>query len=346
MKSPINAKEETVGIASIGSYIPSGVMTSEIISNSANLPLPVLTDKIGMRQKHIADKNEHPSEMGCKAALSAIEKAGISPEEVDIIAYCGAGHYDYRFWSPAAKIQAQLRAHSAFAFEIKNFCNSGNLGIHICRNLLLHDPELTNALVICSDTLSRLVDHADNSSPSLLMFADGAVAAILKKAEKTNRILSYHAMTNGSLADELKIPLGGTKVPAAEHYDNNKERLQYVKVEDNKRLEHILAKFYLENYISVIKQSIYKSGYSIKDVDFLFTNQVKKSLFENILGTLNLNSENTFISLAEYGHMGAVDTLFCLSKILEARRIQANDIVVLASSAAGFSWAALTIKFD
>lgn len=343
MKSSINAIEETVGIASVSYYIPSEVITSEHMANSANLPLSVLTEKIGMKQKHIADQNEHPSEMGFKAALSAINKAGISPEQLDIIAYCGAGHYDYRFWSPSAKIQAQLGANNAFTFEIKNFCNSGNLGIHICRNLLLSDLELSYALVICSDTLSRLVDHSDNNSPSLLMFADGAVAAILKKAEKTNVILSYHAMTNGTLADEIKLSLGGTKVPISAQ--NCKDYNQYIKIKDNHKLDYILSNFYLENYIKVIKKSISKSGYSIKNIDFLFTNQIKQSLFHNILDTLSLSTKNTIISLTEYGHMGSVDTLFCLGKALEDHRIQSNNIVVLASSATGFSWAAITIKY-
>ena len=343
MKSSINAPEKTVGIASISYYIPSEVITSEYMANSANLPLSVLTEKIGIKQKHIAAQNEHPSEMGFKAALSAINKAGISPNEIDVIAYCGAGHYDYRFWSPSAKIQGQLGADNAYAFEIKNFCNGGNLGINICRNLLLSDLELSYALVICSDTLSRLVNHSDNTSPSLLMFADGAVAAVLKKSETTNMILSYHAMTNGTLADELKIFQGGTKVSFSQQ--NCHEYDKYIKIKDNHKLDYILANFYLENYIKAIKKSLSKSGYSFKNIDFLFTNQIKQSLFRDILKTLNLGSKNTVVSLTEYGHMGAVDTLFCLAKALEQRIIQSNNIVVLASSATGFSWAAITIKF-
>ena len=334
---------ESVGIASISYYIPSGVITSQQMANSANLPLTILTEKIGIKQKHIADQNEHPSEMGFKVALSAINKAQISPAEIDIIAYCGAGHYDYRFWSPSAKIQGLLGAVNAVAFEVKNFCNGGNLGIHICRNLLLADVDLSYALVICSDTLSRLVDHSDNTSPSLLMFADGAVAAVLKKAEKTNMILNYHTFTNGILADELKIDLGGTKMPICQQ--NCDEYSKYIKIKDNHNLDRILANFYVYNYIKVIKKSLSKSSYAIKDIDFLFTNQVKKSLLHSILDTLHLSPKHTIFSLSKYGHMGPMDTLFCLAKALEEQRIQPNNIVVLANSAAGFSWAAITIKF-
>jgi len=135
--------KETVGIASIGYYIPSGILTSKEMAKLADLPESVFTEKIGIEKKPIAETNEHPSEMGTKAALAAIEQAGITPKQIDLIAYCAAGDYDYRFWSPAAKIQDNIGAEHAFAFEIKNFCNSGNLGIHICRNMLLTDTELS-----------------------------------------------------------------------------------------------------------------------------------------------------------------------------------------------------------
>ncbi len=337
-----NKHRITVGIHSIGYYIPSQILTSDSIAKSAQIELSVITEKIGMKQKHVAAPNEHPSDMGLKAARSALEQASISPEQIDIIAYCGAGHYDYRFWSPAAKIQTQLEADNAFAFEVKNFCNSGNLGINICRHLLLGNPEASYALVICSDTLSRLIDHSDRSAPALLMFADGAAAALLKKNESSNVIHKYCAITDGSLADDVRIDLGGTKKPFT---DTSNLQEQYVKVQDNEKLGMILGEIYLKNYLQVINQSLSQSGYGIADIDFLFTNQVKKSLFKEILWNLDLSEENTYISLTQYGHMGAVDTFFCLGKVIENRRLKEGDIVVLASSAAGFSWAALTISF-
>jgi 3-oxoacyl-[acyl-carrier-protein] synthase-3 len=121
--------------------------------------------------------------------------------------------------------------------------------------------------------------------------------------------------------------------------------LSYLKVENPQQLEIILSDVYLENYSKVIKRSLEKSGYSIQDIDFLLTNQVKQSLSKQILRSLGLEDNQTFISLPEYGHLGAVDTLFGLAKIIEERKIKPGNLVVLASSAAGFSWAALTVKY-
>lgn len=335
---------ETVGITSIGYYVPAGTLTSSQMSKLANLPEMVFTDKIGIQQKPVADRDEHPSDMGIKAALSAIEKADITAKDIDVIAYCGAGDYDYRFWSPAAKIQHQIGAENACAFEVKNFCNGGNLGIHLCRNMLLADPDLNYALVICSDKLSTLLDYSDVDCLSTFIFADGAAAAILKKGEPSNQILAYHAITNGKLADYLKIPLAGTKFPIEN--TNIDQKLNYLKVTDPKELDTILSDVYLQNYSKVIHKSLQKSGYSISKLDFLVTNQVKKSLSKQIIDSLGLTNEQTFVSLPKYGHLGAVDTLFCLGKSLESNKIKSGNLVVLASSAAGFSWAALTMKYE
>ena len=336
-------KPETVGIKSIGYYIPEGILSSEQMAKLSGLPLEVFTEKMGINKKPIAAEDEHPSDMGMAAALAAIAKAEISPEQINLVAYCAAGDYDYRFWSPAARIQNSIGAKKAFAFELKNFCNSGNLGLHICRNMLLADPELSYALVVCSDKLSSLLNYSDLDCLSTFIMADGAAAAVLKKGEPSNQILCYHGITNGEMVDALKIPLAGTKFPVKGAEIN--WELSYLKVQDPRELERILSEVYLANYQKVIHSSLKKSGYTIEQVNFLFTNQVKKSLSRQILSSLGLKESQTLISLGEYGHLGAVDTLFGWAKTLEQGRIQPGNLVVLASSAAGFSWAALTVKY-
>jgi 3-oxoacyl-[acyl-carrier-protein] synthase III len=151
---PTDQPKETVGIASLGYYIPSGILTSSEISQRSGVPLHVFSEYLGMEQKHIAAADEHPSEMGIKAADKAIKKAGIKAEDIAIVAYCGTGPCDYRFWSPAARISAALGINNSYAFEVRNGCNGGNLGLNICKNLLLDDTDREYALVICSEKLS------------------------------------------------------------------------------------------------------------------------------------------------------------------------------------------------
>jgi 3-oxoacyl-[acyl-carrier-protein] synthase III len=334
------ANTQFVGIKSIGYYLPGEVMTSNDMAQLSGIPASVFIEKIGIVQKPVAGTDEHPSEMGTKAALDAIEKAGIPPAAIDLIAYCGAGDYDYRFWSPAAKIQGEISANNAFAFEVRNFCNGGNLGIHICRNMLLADSSYRYALVVCSDKLSHLLNYSDPACLSTFIMADGVAAVVLEKGEKTNRIIAYHGITDGSLADFLKIPAGGTRV--LDDADGCKNLLS---VENPQELDRIFSELYLKNYQLVVRASLEKSGYGLDDVHLLLTNQVKKSLAEQILTALGLREDQTLITLLEFGHLGPMDTLFGLAKSLELGKIAPGNIVVLASSAAGFSWAALTLHW-
>jgi 3-oxoacyl-[acyl-carrier-protein] synthase III len=332
---------QSVGIKSIGYYLPGEVMTSNDMAQLSGIPAAVFVEKIGILQKPVAGTDEHPGEMGTKAALNAIEKAGILPSAIDLIAYCGAGDYDYRFWSPAAKIQDEIGANGAFAFEVRNFCNGGNLGIHICRNMLLADSSYRYALVVCSDKLSHLLNYSDPACLSTFIMADGAAAVVLEKGEKTtNRIIAFHGITDGSLADFLKIPAGGTRV--LNNADTCKNLLN---IENPQELDRIFSELYLKNYQLVVRASLEKSGYGLDDLHLLLTNQVKKSLAQQILVALGLREDQTLVTLPEFGHLGPMDTLFGLAKSLEQGKIEPGNIVVLASSAAGFSWAALTLHW-
>jgi 3-oxoacyl-[acyl-carrier-protein] synthase-3 len=335
--------KETVGIASIGCYVPPGIITSEEIARRSGIPVEVFLEKIGMERKHVAAEDEHPSEMGIRAAEVAIERAGIDPGEIDVLVYCSAGFYDYRIWSPAAKVQAALGADGCYAFEVKNGCNGGNLGISICKSLLLDDPDKRCALVVCSEKLSISVDYEDRNALSLFMVGDGAAAAILKKGEETNRLLSYAARTEGSAVDSIKVPFGGTRRPRPLGIPDG--GLGYLRIDDPACLDQLLSQTYLDNYLRVINRSLEKSGRSLQDVDLLLTNQVKRSLLEEILQGLDLGLDHTITSIRDHGHMGTVDALFNLSRAIESGRLGPGSLAVLASSGAGFTWAAMPVEF-
>lgn len=336
--------EPTVGISGTGWYLPPGIVTSRQMADWSGIDEEVFTGKIGIGRKHVAGPDEHPAEMGIRAAGRAIEDAGISPEEIDVIVYGGLGFYDYNFWSPAAKIQGEIGAHKAYAFEVRNGCNGGNLALSVCRDILLGDPKKEYALVVCSDKLSMAVNYADKTAISSFSFADGAAAAVLKKNHRDNRLLSYASITDGSLADYVKVPCGGTRQPTAGAGASREDC--FLRVTDPAALDGIFSRTYLKNYLAVITESLKSSGHTVGDIDHLFTNQVKKSITDSLLAELGLEEAQTIRTMKEYGHMGPVDTLFCLAMARESGRIRPGDLVVLAGSAIGFTWAALAIQYE
>lgn len=343
MSLPGPSCRDTVGISGIGYFLPDGVLTSLEMSRRSGIPESVFLEKIGIGRKHIAGPGLHPAEMAVRAANSAIKNAGIDPLELDLVVYCGLGHYDYRFWSPAAKVQDKTGAKNAYSFEIRNGCNGGNLGLHTCKELLLGDPEKEYALVVCSEKLSMAINYQNIRSVSGFSFADGAAAAVIEKNSSCNQLLAYAGITDGSLVDYVKIPHGGTQNPPS--VCPSHENDFFLSVDDPEGLDLIFSRIYLENYLYIINEALRKSGYSSRDIDYLFMNQVKRSLTEQIMEGLGLDLSKTMITMKEYGHMGSVDTLFALARAQEEGWVQPGNLVVLAGSAIGFTWAATVLKF-
>lgn len=335
--------EAWVGIAAVGYYVPDGVQTSSEMAELAGFPEYVFTDKIGIRQKPVAGPEEHPSDMGLKAAQAALARAEISPEMVDVIAYCGGAFYDYGLWSPAARIQHQLGALNACAFEVRNGCNGGNLGLHLVSRQLLADPELECGLVVCSDAFSRLVNYQDDRQLSLFHCSDGATAAVLLRNQPSNRLRAYTAVSDGTFVDAIRVPLGGTRM--AWTPDSVAQGLDRWLIEDPEELAIVYSDLYLKNYVRVIRDAVRKSGRRVEEIDFLFTNQVKRSTLEAILQRLGLPAESSYPTIERFGHMAASDTLLALALSTEEGKIGRDDLVVLASSGTGFNWAAMVLEY-
>ena len=289
------------GVVSAGYFIPDGIITNTQMARESGLPLALLTDKFGIDCKHIAPADEHPTSMGLKAAENALRIGNTDPEEIDLIMYCGSGYYDYQFWSPAASIQHVLGAHNAYAFDLKNACNGGNLGIRVSTMLLAGDPSKRTALVICSDKLSPVLDYHNKDNLPFFALADGASAAILRKDEPTNTLLSYAGITDGTLDDYVRVSFGGTKTLSNAGHPHDQ---RHFSVDPTKALADILPEVFLGNFIEVIRSAVRQSGYEPGQIRWLLTNQIKKTRVLDILHALGLNEDNTRFTMRNYGSIG------------------------------------------
>lgn len=335
-------ESSSVGIVAIGTCMPASVVTSQDLEEKTGFPEHVFVEKIGIRQKPVASADEHPSVLGARAALDALRRAQVAPEQIDLLIYCGAGLYDYANWSPSAKVQHEIGASNAYSYEVRNACNGGNLGLYLASRQMLADPALNQALVVCSDTPSRVLNYSDESLISMFAHGDGATAAVLRKNHPGNRILSYAGITDGSLADEIRLPLGGTRVPWTAE---NLAQGRHPRIQDPDRLSEIFATIYIKNYVRVVRDALRKCGRSVSEIDFLFTNQVKKSTLNAIFEALDLPLEKTCRTMERYGHLMSSDTLLGLEQMLALGRVREGDLVVLASSGAGFHWAATVVQY-
>ncbi|MEI7715996.1 MAG: hypothetical protein WCI78_07890 [Mycobacterium sp.] len=208
------------GIVGFGTYAPKARISSEELARRANVPVERFTRGIGFDYVHVANDDEHPSTMGLAAAHDAVAEAGLKGEDLDLVVFVSGGDYDYRNWCPSTAIVRELGCHHAYSFEIRNGCAGGVLACNVVAGMMDRDPSVNNALVVCADTLSRIVSAEIPQCHPLLYFGDGAAAVVLRRDHPWYQLLSFAEHTDGELGDLLRIDVGGTRLPFTKEFDD------------------------------------------------------------------------------------------------------------------------------
>lgn len=329
------------GIVGFGTYVPRDRISSEELARRANVPVERFTLGIGFDYVHVANDDEHPSTMGLAAAKEALAEAGLEGENLDLVIFVSGGDYDYRNWCPSTAIVRELGCHRAYSFEIRNGCAGGVLACNVATAMMDRDPSVNNALVVCADTLSRIVSPEIPECQPLLYFGDGAAAVVLRRDHPRYQLLSFAEHTDGDLGDLLRIDAGGTRLPFTKEFRDWEKA--YVRV-DADVFADLMNRVYLKEYVSVINRAVERSGHALAEMEFVLMNQVKASLRQHILETIGMPQGHTYISLGEYGHMGPADSLFTMAMAHRSGLLPEGKLAILAASGLGFSWVASVLR--
>ena len=193
----------TVGIENIGIYVPPGIQDSSYIAEKSGIPLEVIEQKFGIKQKHKAGPDEHVSHMAVKAALNALQD--FDPRDLDLVVYCGSEYKDYYLHNLAAKIQHEIGATSSNAFEIHSLCSAGVWSLKVVKSMMLQDPDLNKVLLVTSSKEADLIDLKNHRARFMFNFGDGAAAALLIKGINRNIILESSMITRAEFADDVAV---------------------------------------------------------------------------------------------------------------------------------------------
>ncbi|NLX62322.1 MAG: 3-oxoacyl-ACP synthase [Tissierellia bacterium] len=328
-----------VGIRDIQIYVPEGIEDSHIISQKTGIPQDVIENKFGIKQKHKAAKEELVSDMAIKACKKILKN--FDPLDLDLVVYCGSEYKDYYLMNMAAKIQYEIGAKNANAFEIHSLCSAGVISLQILKSLMLNNPDINNVLLVSSSKETYLVNYENQSSRFMFNFGDGAAAALLQKGYRKNVILETHMITDGSFAEDVAVYNIGNNIIDFKLVDNSPIMLD---VRDYQSMKERLDPITFNNFITVIAKSVEKSGYKVEDIDFIAPIFMKRSILLNILDKFNLTEENSFV-LEEYGHCQSADAFISIVQGQKLNRIKDGDLVVMLGAGTGYTWAATTIKW-
>ena len=331
-----------IGILSTGIYLPEKYMTGKEIAELAGIPHGIVEEKMGIKKKHVPGPSDHTCEMGIMAAEKAIAKAGIDPLEIDLVIYIGEEHKEYPLWTAGIKLQEEVGAYHAWAFDVALRCGTTVMALKVAKSMMLADPDIQTVLLAGGYRNVDFIDYENPRTRFMYNLGAGGGAILLKKDHNENLVLDTQMITDGSFSEDVVVVAGGTKNPISKAAID--QRLNMLDVLDPEGMKQRLEQKSMDNFLKVIRESVRKSGFSEKDIDYLAILHMKKSAHEYVLRELGLSDEQS-IYLEDYGHIGQIDQILSLELALESKKVKDGDVVVFVSAGIGYAWGATTIKW-
>jgi 3-oxoacyl-[acyl-carrier-protein] synthase III len=331
-----------IGIVSTGLYLPEEYLTGTEIAEKAGIPTNVVEEKMGIKKKYVPGPNDHTCEMGIIAAKQAIEKAGINPLEIDVVIYIGEEHKEYPLWTAGIKLQEEVGALNAWAFDVALRCGTTVMALKVAKSLMIADPTINTVLLAGGYRNVDFIDYQNPRTRFMFNLGAGGGAILLKKGHNENILLETELVTDGSFSEDVVVVSGGTKNPITK--EAIEQRTNKLDVLDPEGMKQRLEQKSMVNFIKVIRESMRKSGYKDEDISYLAMLHMKKSAHEYVLKELGLSGEQS-IYLEDYGHIGQIDQILSLELALKEGKVKEGDLVVFVSAGIGYAWGATTIKW-
>lgn len=329
------------GIVDVGVYSPAEIQTAEEIATLSGIPADVIRDRFGLTGKHIAGPSEHVSDLAACAAAPILER---HPGRIGAVIYMGSPYKDHPVWAAGPKVQQLLGgdAAGALAFDVQGNSGGAPIALKVGRALLEDDPSLGQVLLAAGSREHDLIDYTNQRSRFMFTFGAGGAAVLLRAGHPENLVLETAGFTDGSFADDVMVPAGGSREPATA--ETVRARRHSLDVRDPQAMKERLDPVSAANFVRVAREAVERSGYGVGDIALLCTIHTKRSLFLKVLEGLGL-PEDRAVYLSDHGHMSAVDPFFGLHRARTEGRLHDGDLVVLLAAGTGYSWCATAVRW-
>ena len=327
-----NIKDITSAVVSTGSYLPNNVINNEDLKQFPQNAIPLIESKTGVKSRRYASLEESTSDLATKAAKICLKKIDFDSERLDCIIVATSSP-DRIQPATATRVQYQMGAKNAFAFDINSVCSGATFGICIADGLIRSEI-CENVLVIGSEVYSRILNINDFSTAPY--FGDGAGAVLLKKAYSRKGVIKSILRVDGSGSDTIQIPAGGTMLPFNRI---SSTRDIYFKMDGKE-----VYKFAVHKGSEIINDILLETKIPKEKVDCIITHQANKNIIFEIAKNVEIDLNKFFINLDKYGNTAAASVLIGLDEALSVRKIKENDLVLLVSFGGGLSWGANLIS--
>ena len=326
--------ESAAGILGTGSALPEKVLTNFDLEKMVETSDRWITERTGIKERRQAGPEETTSTLSVKASRKALEMAGVTPQDLDLI-ICSTISPDMPLPSTAALIQRDLGARACCAFDLAAACSGFLFGVTVAEQFI-RNGRSKNVLVIGAELLSRYVDYKDRQT--CVIFGDGMAAAVLGPVAPPSGILATDLHTEGLYADHLYIPGGGTLFPASQ--ETVASGKHYIKMRGNE-----LFKVAVRSMEEVSRRVLEKAQVCADQVDLFIPHQANQRITEAVRERLGVAPEKVYTNIDRIGNTSSASIPICIDECVRSGRLKRGDMVLMAAFGAGVTWGAVLMRW-
>lgn len=322
------------GIAGTGRAVPHRVLSNFDLEKMVDTSDEWIVERTGIRERRIADQGTVTSDLAAEAGLKALDDAGITADELDLIIVATVTP-DTVFPSCACAVQGKIGAVNAAAFDISAGCTGFVYALSVACDLV-SSGRYDTVLIIGAEVLSRIVDWQDRNT--CVLFGDGAGAAVIKPCPPDQGIIKCVLRSDGTRGDMLLLPAGGSKMPASR--ETVESGLHCIQMKGN-----LVYRFAVKVMVEGALEVLDKAGLKEDDIDCVIPHQANQRLID--LAAERLGSpEKVYSNIARFGNTSAASIPIALDEAAESGKVKDGDMVMLVGFGAGLTWGSAILRWN
>jgi len=321
-------------ILGTGKSLPNKILTNADLEKMVETSDEWIRTRTGIQERRIASREEATSDFAAAAAREALADANIKPEDIDAIFVCTCTP-DMVFPSVSCLVQAALGARNAACMDISAACSGFIYGL-ACVKSFIESGTYKKILLIGVDTLSKITNWEDRST--CVLFGDGAGAAVLSAEEGESGILSVHTASDGSKANILKVPGGGSRQPISKEV--LEEKSHTIQMDGSE-----VYKLAVTKMVEASQKALDLAGMKAEDLTWIIPHQANLRIIESVAKRLKVPADKVFVNVQKYGNMSAATTIIALDEAQREKKLKRGDLVELVAFGAGLTWGAAVIRW-
>ena len=337
MKNP-RAKHNFVGrpcsITGVGSYVPEMVLTNADLEKLVDTSDEWIITRTGIKERRLAAADEFTSDLAAKAALRAMEMAGVTADQIDLIIVASITP-DMPFPNTACIVQQKIGARRVPAFDIEAACSGFLYALEVGQSFITARTFET-VLVIGAEKLSSITNWKDRNT--CVLFGDGAGAAILQSRPLSHGLLTTALGADGAKAELLSMPGGGSRQPASAQ--TVADGLHFLRMDGKETFKNAV-----QAMCSAANEVLARCEIDITKIKCVIPHQANRRIIDAVGERLGATPEQLFVNLQKYGNTSAASVAIALDEAVRSGRVARGDLILIVAFGAGLTWGAAIIEW-